>query len=80
MKGQLNFVPCVLNHAYVPRVLTCQRVVLAHAPCVLTHSRANVPRMIMWFAYLRGHMPTSFATIFSFAAIVAEVVHTVGKV
>ena len=53
------------------RVLTCQRALRTH---VLTCQRA-----------LRTYMLTcqraSFdATIFSFAAIVAEVVHTVGKV
>ena len=55
-------------------------------PCVLkTCSRVNVPCALTCQRALRAYVFTcqraSFdATIFSFAAIVAEVVHTVGKV
>ena len=66
-------------------VLTCQRALCAYVPTCLACLRAHVPRSL---ARLRAHVPcvltcqcASFdATIFSFAAIVTEIVHTVGKV
>ena len=81
----LNCVSCMLNtcsFANVPCVLTCSR---ANVPCVLTCSHVNVPCVLtcsrVLCAYVLKCQRASFnATTFSFAAIVAEVVHTVGKV
>ena len=81
----LNYVPCVLKTcslAKVPCVLTCSRAhvpkclacLRAHVPCVLMCSRANMPCMLTW------QRPSFDVTIFSFAAILAEVAHTVDKV
>ena len=77
-------------YAYVPTCLACLR---AHAPTCLACLRVHVQTCL---TCLRAHVLTcrraltgdvltcqrgSFdATIFSFTAIVAEVVHTVGKV
>ena len=63
-------------------VLTCSR---ANVPCMLTCSRANVPCVLTFQRALRAYVLTcqraSFdATIFSFAAVIAEVVDTVDKV
>ena len=66
----------------MPCVLTCSR---ADVPCVLTCSRAFLAYMFTCQRALRAYVLTcqraSFdAIIFSFAAIVVEVVHAVGKV
>ena len=63
-------------------VLTCQRALRAY---VLTCQRALPAYMLTCQRALRVYVLTcqraSFdATIFGFAAIIAEVVHTVGKV
>ena len=50
---------------------TCSR---ANVPCVLTCSRANVP------CVLTCQRASIDVTIFSFAAIVADIAHTVDKV
>ena len=76
--------PCVLTclRAHVPCVLTCSR---ANVSCILTCSRTNASCVLAYLRALRAYVLTCQrascdATIFSFAAIVAEVVHTVGKV
>ena len=69
-------------------MLTCLACLCAHVPCVLTGSRANVSCVPTCLACLRAHVPcvltcqrASFdVTIFSFAAIVAEVAQTVDKI
>ena len=92
----LNCLPCVIKTcscANLPCVLSCSR---ANVPCVFTYSRANVSCILMCQRALRAYVhtsqralhayvftcqrPSSEAAIFSFAVIVAEVVHTVGKV
>ena len=70
----LNCVPFVLktcSRANVPCVLTCSR---ANVLFVVTCSRANVP------CVLTCRHASIDVTIFSFAAIVADVAHTVDKV
>ena len=87
--------PCVLScsRANVPYVLTYSR---ANVSCMLMCSCANVPWVLTCQRALHAYVLTSQralhayvftcqrasfkAAIFSFAAIVAEVVHTVGKV
>ena len=69
----------------MPCVLTCQRVLRDYVPCVLKCQCALRAYVLRCQRALRAYVLTcqraSFdATIFSFAAIVAEVVHTVGKV
>ena len=62
-------------------VLTCQCVLRAHVPYLLTWQRAFRAHMPTCFACFRAHVPTFFAWFFfSFNAIVVEVVHTVVKV
>ena len=88
-------VPCVLTCQRALRVymLTCQRALYAYVPTCLACLRVHVQTCL---TCLRAHVLTcqcaltgdvltcqrgSFdATIFSFTAIVAEAVHTVGKV
>ena len=49
--------------------------------CELKCSRADMPRVpcLTRLAQPRDHLPTCFASSVSRSAIVAEVVHTVGK-
>ena len=66
-------------------VLTCQRALCAHVPTCLGCLRALRAYVLTYQRSLRDYLLTcqraSFdATIFTFAAIFAEVVHTVGKV
>ena len=91
----LNCVSCVLktcSRASVPCVLTCSDTNVlcvrtcsrANVLCVLTWPRTNVPYMLTCQDGLHAYMLTCQrasldATIFNFAAIVAEVVHTAGK-
>ena len=55
-------------------VLTCQRVLRAHVPTCLASLSAHVP----WV--LTCQRASFDVTIFSFAAIVAEVAQTVDKI
>ena len=69
----------------MPCVLTCQRVLRDYVPCVFTCQCALRAYVLRCQRALRAYVLTcqlaSFdATILSFAAIIAEVVHTVGKV
>ena len=83
----INELTCLIDSAKLralraKNVLTCQSVL--HAS-VLTCQRALPAYMLICQRALRVYVFTcqraSFdATIFSFAAIIAEVVHTVGKV
>ena len=66
-------------------VLTCQRSLRAHVQTCLVCLHANVPCVLTCSCAKLSCVLTcqhaSFdATIFSFAAIVAAVVHTIGKV
>ena len=78
--------------AFVPHVSTYVVCLYTHMSTWLgsTRSFANMPGVpcFTWFSLPRYHLPTCFAfsvtsfdaTFFSFTVIVAEVVHTVGKV
>ena len=58
-------------------VSMCLACLSAHVPTCLARLRANVPCAL---TCSRGNVLVLMPTIFNFAAIVAEVVHTVGKV
>ena len=64
---------------HAKNILTCQRVLRAYVLTCQRALRAYVPTCLV--AYVLTCQSASFdATIFSFAAIVAEVMHTVEKV
>ena len=71
--------------AYMP---TCLAYLRVHVPTCVACLRAHVPMCLACLRVLPAYMPCVLTcqrarfdiTIFSFAAIVAEVVHTVGKV
>ena len=80
---------CALS-AYVPHMSTCLACLCTHVSTLLASSRAHVPPCLPSLASqdLCDHLPTCYtysvsrfdAAFFSFAAIVDEVAHTVGKV